>query len=106
MSSEDGGRQRRDTMGEEAGEQSPWMAVIEAHPLESHDPAEWLRDGAALLHTIEPGPQQSRQQQQAALAFVPAQKEGASADEVQQTQKTVLRRCVEEALTAALILQP
>ncbi len=76
-------------MGEAAVERSHWEAVIEAHPLESHDPAEWLRYGAALLHTIEPGPAQGRQQQQAALAFVQAQKEGASAAEVQQTQMGV-----------------
>ncbi|MFY8149369.1 MAG: hypothetical protein ACOVNL_09155 [Prochlorococcaceae cyanobacterium] len=80
--------------------------MIAAHPLESHDPAEWLRYGAALLHTIEPGPAQARQQQQAALAFVQAQKEGAPEAEVLQTQKAVLRRCVQEALAAAEIVQP
>jgi FkbM family methyltransferase len=64
-----------------------WQAVIDAHPLESHDPAEWLRYGEALLHTIEPGPEQGRQQQQAALAFVQAQKEGASEQEVREAQR-------------------
>lgn len=67
-------------MTQAAFERGDWAAVIEAHPLESHDPAEWLRYGVALLHTIEPGPQQGKQQQQAALAFVQAQKEGASAE--------------------------
>ena len=54
-----------------------WQAVIEAHHLESHDPEEWLRYGAALLHTITPGPEQGKQQQ-AALAFEQAKKEWAS----------------------------
>jgi hypothetical protein len=40
-----------------------------------------------LLHTIEPGPEQGRQQQQAPLAFVQAQKEGASEQEVREAQR-------------------
>jgi FkbM family methyltransferase len=74
-------------MSQQAFERGQWQAVIDAHPLESHDPAEWLRYGAALLHTIEPGPEQGRQQQQAALAFVQAQKEGASEQEVREAQR-------------------
>jgi hypothetical protein len=85
-------------MSQQALERSAWQAVIDAHPLESHDPAEWLRYGAALLHTIEPGPQQGRQQQQAALAFVQAEKEGASALEVKAAQRQVVQRCLREAL--------
>jgi len=85
-------------MTQQAFEQGNWQAVIDAHPLESHDPAEWLRYGAALLHTIEPGPDQGRQQQQAALAFVQAQKEGASAVAVRQAQVAVVRDCVAQAL--------
>ncbi len=85
-------------MSQQAFERGDWQAVIEAHPLESHDPAEWLRYGAALLHTIEPGPQQGRQQQQAALAFVQAQKEGALAAEVLGYQRLVVQRCLAEAL--------
>jgi hypothetical protein len=71
-------------------EQGDWKAVIAAHALESHDPAEWLRYGAALLHTIEPGPEQGRQQQQAALAFVQAEREGASAEAVAAVQRQVV----------------
>jgi hypothetical protein len=75
-------------MSQQAFERGDWQAVIEAHPLESHDPEEWLRYGAALLHTIEPGRQQGRQQQhQAALAYVQAQKEGASAQAVAASQR-------------------
>jgi hypothetical protein len=87
-------------MTQQAFERGEWQAVIDAHPLESHDPAEWLRYGAALLHTLEPGPEQGRQQQQAALAFVQAQKEGALAAEVVATQRQV----VEQSLAAALTL--
>jgi hypothetical protein len=74
-------------MSQLAFERGDWAAVIAAHPLESDDPAEWLRYGAALLHTIEPGPEQGRQQQQAALAFLQAQKEGASPEAVRAIQR-------------------
>lgn len=77
-------------MTQAAFERGDWAAVIEAHPLESHDPAEWLRYGAALLHTIEPGPQQGKQQQQAALAFEQAKREGASEEEVKEAQRQAL----------------
>jgi len=30
-----------------------WQAVIDAHPLESHYPEEWLRYDVALLQTME-----------------------------------------------------
>jgi hypothetical protein len=43
-------------MSREAFERGNWQAVIEAHPLESHDPGEWLRYGLALLQTIQLGP--------------------------------------------------
>jgi hypothetical protein len=85
-------------MSQQAFERGDWAAVIEAHPLESHDPAEWLRYGAALLHTIEPGLEQGRQQQQAALAFVQAQKEGASAEEVAAMQRQVVQLSMAAAL--------
>ena len=74
---------------------------METHPLESHDSQEWLRYGAALLHSIEPGPQQGRQQQQAALAFEQAMKEGASEAEVKASQRKVVRLALQAALTAA-----
>lgn len=69
-------------MSREAFERGNRQAVIEAHPLESHDPGEWLRYGVALRQTITPGPDVGKQQQQAALAFVQAQKEGATAEGV------------------------
>jgi len=74
-------------MTREALERGDWVAVIAAHPLESHDPQEWLRYGVALLQTLTPGPDVGKQQQQAALAFVQAQKEGASADAVAAAQR-------------------
>jgi hypothetical protein len=88
-------------MSQQAFERGDWQAVIDAHQLESHDPAEWLRYGAALLHTIEPGPEQGRQQQQAALAFVQAQKEGALADWVSAFLVLSIQLSLHEALTIA-----
>jgi hypothetical protein len=46
-------------MTQEAFDRGNWQAVIAAHLLESHDPAEWLRYGSALLHTIHSGPDQT-----------------------------------------------
>lgn len=63
-------------MTRDAFQRGNWQAVIEAHPLESPDAGAWLRYGQALLHTMEPGPEQGKQQQQAALAFLQAQKRG------------------------------
>jgi FkbM family methyltransferase len=74
-------------MTREAFERGDWAAVIQAHPLESHDPQEWLRYGVALLQTLTPGPDVGKQQQQAALAFVQAQKEGVPADVVAAHQR-------------------
>lgn len=74
-------------MSSEAYERREWVAVIEHHALESHDPSAWLRYGVALLQTIEPGPEQGRQQQQAALAFLRAAQEGAPPHEVQAYQQ-------------------
>jgi len=56
-------------MTQQAFDQGDWQAVIEAHPLESHDSEEWLCYWVALLRTIQPGPDIGKQQQQAALAF-------------------------------------
>ena len=89
-------------MSQQAFERGDWQAVIGAHPLESHDPAEWLRYGAALLHTIEPGPQQARQQQQAGLAFVQAQREGASEQALRAAQRQVLEVQLTTALQSVL----
>jgi hypothetical protein len=88
-------------MSREAFERGDWKAVIQAHPLESHDPEEWLRYGVALLQTIQPGPDVGKQQQQAALAFVQAQREGASAEQVAEAQRRSVLCSLQEALTVA-----
>jgi hypothetical protein len=44
-------------MTQEAFERGDWQAVLDAHRLESHDAAEWLRYGSALVHSLEPGPE-------------------------------------------------
>ena len=77
-------------MTQDAFERGDWQAVIDAHRLESHDAAEWLRYGSALLHTLEPGPGAGKQQQQAVLAFVQAQRIGASAGAVDVAQRQVV----------------
>ena len=78
-----------------------WQAVIDAHPLESHDLEEWLRYGMALLQTIEPGPDVGKQLQQAALAFVQAQKEGATTEQVAAAQRQSVVISLREALSLA-----
>lgn len=88
-------------MSREAFERGDWQTVIEGHPLESHDPEEWLRYGVALLQTLEPGPDVGRQQQQAALAFVQAGKEGASAEAVAAAQRQSVLLSLQEALNLA-----
>jgi hypothetical protein len=55
-----------------------WQVTIDAHPLESHNPDEWLDYGIALLQTINPGPKATKQLQQAGLTFVQARNHGAS----------------------------
>jgi hypothetical protein len=87
-------------------DQGDWQAVIAAHPLESHDPQEWLRYGVALLQTMEPGPDVGKQQQQAALAFVQAQKEGATAEQVAAMQRQSVLLSLRRALTLADIPIP
>lgn len=73
------------------GEQANWEEIIHAHPLESHDPAAWLRYGLALLLTLPEGDAVLKQQQQAALAFVKARDNGASDAEVSQVQQQALK---------------
>ena len=63
-------------MSEQSGMQDDWAAVIAAHPLESHDPAAWLRYGVALCQRIEPSSEERQQQQQAGLAFCPCRGAG------------------------------
>jgi hypothetical protein len=82
-----------------APEQSDWQAVIEAHRLESHQPQEWLHYGMALLQTLQPGPEATQQQQQAALAFEQAKQHGAMA----QVVKEALWKCVRMNVLDALI---
>jgi hypothetical protein len=88
-------------MTQQLFDQGDWQAVITAHPLESHDPQEWLRYGVALLQTMEPGPDVGKQQQQAALAFVQAQKEGATAEQMAAMQRQSVLLSLREALTLA-----
>ncbi len=85
-------------MSQEAFERGDWQAMIDAHLLESHDPAEWLCYGSALLHTIQPGPKSGKQQQQAAIAFVQVQKEGASGGAVYAVQRQVVMANLRKAL--------
>ncbi len=93
-------------MTQQAFESREWQELINAHPLESHDPAEWLRYGIALLQTIEPGPGEGKQQQQAALAFVQAQREGASLEDVQAAQQKSVLLSLGEALSIVEIASP
>ena len=93
-------------MTQQAFERGDWLAVIDAHPLESHDPGEWLRYGVALLQTLTPGAEAGKQQQQAALAFVQAQKEGANAEEVVAAQRQAVLLSLREALKLAEIPMP
>jgi hypothetical protein len=88
-------------MSREAFERGDWQTVIAAHALESHDPEEWLRYGVALLQTIEAGPDVGKQQQQAALAFVQAKREGASEDAVAAAQRHSVLISLQEALIVA-----
>lgn len=43
-------------MTQAAFDRGNWQHVLDSHHLESHDAAEWLRYGSALLHSIDPGP--------------------------------------------------
>jgi hypothetical protein len=81
-------------MTQDAFDRGDWHTVLDAHRLESHDAAEWLRYGSALLHTLEPGPEAGKQQQQAALAFVQAQRVGASAGAMAAAKRQALELVV------------
>ncbi len=85
-------------MTTEAYRRQDWAAVIQAHALESHDPGDWLRYGVALLQTIEPGPEQGRLQQQAALAFLRAGQEGAAAEQVRAYQQRSVQLSLAQAM--------
>ncbi|MCP9880849.1 FkbM family methyltransferase [Cyanobium sp. A1C-AMD] len=88
-------------MTQQAFERGDWQTVIDAHPLESHDPAEWLRYGVALLQTLTPGAEAGKQQQQAALAFVQAQREGASEEAVAAAQQQAVMLSLGQSLLLA-----
>jgi hypothetical protein len=75
-----------------------WQAVADAHPLESANAEEWLRYGTALLQTLTPGPDQARQQQQAALAFLQAGNHGASEEAIHKAQRQSLLLSLREAM--------
>lgn len=85
-------------MTQAAFERGDWQAVIDAHPLESHDVEEWLRYGISLLQTIDAGPEGGKQQQQAALAFAEARKLGASAGALSLAQRYVIHLSLQEAM--------
>ncbi|MCX5926871.1 MAG: sulfotransferase domain-containing protein [Cyanobium sp. LacPavin_0920_WC12_MAG_63_22] len=87
-------------MSREALERGDWQGVIAGHQLESHDPAEWLRYGVALLQTIEPGPDAGKLQQ-VALAFVQAAKEGAPPEAVEAVQRQLLLLSLQQAMQLA-----
>lgn len=93
-------------MIQEALDRGNWHPVIDAHRLERPDSAGWLRYRGALLHTLQPGRDVGKQQQQAALAFVQAQREGASAGAVAAAQRQLvpgMHRSGTTALVTALV---
>jgi hypothetical protein len=88
-------------MSREAFERGDWQAILDGHALESHDPVDWLHYGVALLQTLTPGAEAGKQQQQAALAFVQAQKEGASPEAVAAAQRHSVVISLKQALIAS-----
>jgi FkbM family methyltransferase len=92
-------------MSRETFERGDWQALIDAHPLESHNPGEWLRYAVALLQTIQTGPDVGKQMQQAALAFVQAQKEGATAEQVSAAQRQSVMVSLGQSLLLAGLRQ-
>jgi hypothetical protein len=83
------------------GERTDWQDVIAAHPLESHDAAEWLRYGVALTQRIEPSAQERHQQQQAGLAFAHAEALGAAKEAVALSQRQATLLSLAEGLELA-----
>jgi hypothetical protein len=74
-------------MSELGRTEQKWQALVESHPLESQDPAQWLSYGLALSQLIEPSSQERLQQQQAGLAFAHAEALGAPEEAVALSQK-------------------
>jgi len=89
------------TGNDPTGMTTDWQAVIVAHPLESHDPAEWLRYGVALSQRIEPSAQERQQQQQAGLAFAHAEALGATKEAVALSQRQATLLSLAEGLELA-----
>ncbi|MBD2720079.1 hypothetical protein [Synechococcus sp. FACHB-909] len=89
------------TGSDPTGMTTDWQAVIAAHPLESHDPAEWLRYGVALSQRIEPSAQERQQQQQAGLAFAHAEALGATKEAVALSQRQATLLSLAEGLELA-----
>jgi len=89
------------SMRKTARREAEWQAVIDAHPLESHDPAEWLRFGVALTQLIEPSAQERHQQQQAGLAFAHAEVLGAAMEAVALSQRQATLLSLAQALELA-----
>jgi hypothetical protein len=85
-------------MTQDAFDRGDWQTVLDSHRLESHDAAEWLRYGSALLHSLEPGTGAGKQQQQAALAFGQAQRVGASAGAVAAAKRQAVMANLRQAL--------
>lgn len=81
-----------------------WQALIDAHPLESHDSNEWLKYGIALLQTIQPGPSMGKQQQQVELAFIRAKMEGATAEEITAARIQSVMLSLREAISLSEII--
>ncbi len=88
-------------MTQEAFERGDWQAVIDTHSLESDDPHAWICYGMALVFRAQLGPEQNRQLQQAALAFLQARKEGASDMAVKTAQLELLEATIQETLAVA-----
>lgn len=86
---------------EHRGQISPtesWEGLIQPQSVQGHDPATWLEYGVALLQTNEPGDEAGWEQQQAALAFMKAIKEGALDLEVRGAQRDSALRSLRQAL--------
>lgn len=79
-----------------------WERTIAEHPLESQDPKAWLRYAVALLERIEPQtPERRLLLLPAALAFLEAQRCGASQEAVAAAQRSAALRQLFNALRLA-----
>ena len=86
--------------------QIDWQAAVKAHQLDSHEPEEWLRYGTALLQVLKPGEHAHKQLQQAAIAFLQAQKENALQKDIDGAQRWSAIQFLNQALAAAEIIPP